>query len=237
MFSRANINNLSTSVDNTNTRQPRPLSGSNPARTTNQVQNQATNSGTQNGEINTALDNRTNTTAGADPLPAGWEKRYTLEGRLYYLDHNIRTTTWVDPRCKANDQNKSLQPQTTASLGPLPSGWEMRPTSSTRIHFIDHNTRTTTWDDPRIPPLDVAALLHKRDFRRKLIYFRSQPAMRTQPGNCQMVVGRNHIFDDSYAKIMRHTPNNLKKQLTIVFDGEDDLNLGDLSRCVAPSHA
>ena len=61
--------------------------------------------------------------------------------------------------------------------------------------------------------------------------------MRTQPGNCQIVVRRNHIFDDSDAKIMRHTPNNLKKRLMIAFDGEDDLNLGDLSRCATPPHA
>ena len=38
------------------------------------------------------------TTAGSGPLPAGWEERYTPEGRPYYVDHNTRTTTWVDPR-------------------------------------------------------------------------------------------------------------------------------------------
>lgn len=40
----------------------------------------------------------TQTTAGSGPLPAGWEERYTPEGRPYYVDHNTRTTTWVDPR-------------------------------------------------------------------------------------------------------------------------------------------
>ena len=38
------------------------------------------------------------TTAGSGALPNGWEERFTLEGRPYYVDHNTRTTTWVDPR-------------------------------------------------------------------------------------------------------------------------------------------
>ncbi|KAI0086654.1 HECT-domain-containing protein [Irpex rosettiformis] len=178
------------------------------------------------------------TTGGAGPLPSGWEERYTPEGRPYYVDHNTRTTTWVDPRRQTvirvmgpNGQNTALQPQTISQLGPLPSGWEMRLTSTARVYFVDHNTKTTTWDDPRMPStLDANVPQYKRDFRRKLIYFRSQPAMRAQPGNCQIKVRRNHIFEDSYAEIMRQTPSDLKKRLMIKFDGEDGLDYGGLSR-------
>ncbi|KAH9923973.1 ubiquitin-protein ligase [Epithele typhae] len=175
---------------------------------------------------------------GLGPLPAGWEERHTLQGRPYYVDHNTRTTTWVDPRRQTvirvmgpNGQNSALQPQTISQLGPLPSGWEMRLTSTARVYFVDHNTKTTTWDDPRLPStLDANVPQYKRDFRRKLIYFRSQPAMRNQPGNCQIKVRRNHIFEDSYAEIMRQTPNDLKKRLMIKFEGEDGLDYGGLSR-------
>ncbi|KAF8841200.1 HECT-domain-containing protein [Paxillus ammoniavirescens] len=178
------------------------------------------------------------TTAGTGNLPAGWEERYTPEGRPYYVDHNTRTTTWVDPRRQTvirvmgpNGPNSALQPQAISQLGPLPSGWEMRLTSTARVYFVDHNTKTTTWDDPRLPStLDANVPQYKRDFRRKLIYFRSQPAMRAQPGNCQIKVRRNHIFEDSYAEIMRQTPNDLKKRLMIKFDGEDGLDYGGLSR-------
>lgn len=178
------------------------------------------------------------TTAGSGTLPAGWEERYTPEGRPYYVDHNTRTTTWVDPRRQTiirvmgpNGQNNTMQPQTISQLGPLPSGWEMRLTSTARVYFVDHNTKTTTWDDPRLPStLDSNVPQYKRDFRRKLIYFRSQPAMRAQPGNCQIKIRRNHIFEDSYAEIMRQTPNDLKKRLMIKFDGEDGLDYGGLSR-------
>ncbi|KAE9406415.1 HECT-domain-containing protein [Gymnopus androsaceus JB14] len=178
------------------------------------------------------------TTAGTGSLPNGWEERFTLEGRPYYVDHNTRTTTWVDPRRQAiirvmgpNGQGSALQPQAISQLGPLPSGWEMRLTSTARVYFVDHNTKTTTWDDPRLPStLDANVPQYKRDFRRKLIYFRSQPAMRAQPGNCQIKIRRNHIFEDSYAEIMRQTPNDLKKRLMIKFDGEDGLDYGGLSR-------
>ena len=177
------------------------------------------------------------TTAGGGPLPAGWEERYTPEGRPYYVDHNTRTTTWVDPRRQTivhtNNGSRNLlqQTQPISQLGPLPSGWEMRLTSTARVYFVDHNTKTTTWDDPRLPSsLDANVPQYKRDFRRKLIYFRSQPAMRAQPGNCQIKVRRNHIFEDSYAEIMRQTPNDLKKRLMIKFDGEDGLDYGGLAR-------
>ncbi|KAF8985613.1 hypothetical protein BDQ17DRAFT_1289804 [Cyathus striatus] len=178
------------------------------------------------------------TTVGTGALPNGWEERYTPEGRPYYVDHNTRTTTWVDPRRQTvirvmgpGGTGSALQPQTISQLGPLPSGWEMRLTSTARVYFVDHNTKTTTWDDPRLPStLDANVPQYKRDFRRKLIYFRSQPAMRAQPGNCQIKIRRNHIFEDSYAEIMRQTPNDLKKRLMIKFDGEDGLDYGGLSR-------
>jgi E3 ubiquitin-protein ligase NEDD4 len=128
----------------------------------------------------------------------------------------------------------TFKSQTISQLGPLPSGWEMRLTSTARVYFVDHNTKTTTWDDPRLPSsLDANKPQYKQDFRRKLIYFRSQPAMRAQPGNCQVKVRRNHIFEDSYAEIMRQTPNDLKKRLMIKFEGEDGLDYGGLARLVS----
>lgn len=38
-------------------------------------------------------------------------------------------------------------------LGPLPDGWEANWTSEGVQYFIDHNTKTTTWNDPRVPAL------------------------------------------------------------------------------------
>jgi len=178
------------------------------------------------------------TTAGTGELPSGWEQRHTPEGRPYFVDHNTRTTTWVDPRRQQyirmygnNAGNSTIQQQPVSQLGPLPSGWEMRLTNTARVYFVDHNTKTTTWDDPRLPSsLDQNVPQYKRDFRRKLIYFRSQPAMRILSGQCHVKVRRTHIFEDSYHEIMRQSATDLKKRLMIKFDGEDGLDYGGLSR-------
>ncbi|KAG2207643.1 hypothetical protein INT46_005054 [Mucor plumbeus] len=177
------------------------------------------------------------TTAGSGPLPPGWEMRTNPEGRPYFVDHNTRTTTWVDPRRQqyintiGPGSNLQVQVQPVSQLGPLPSGWEMRLTSTGRVYFVDHNTKTTTWDDPRLPSsLDQNVPQYKRDFRRKLIYFRSQPALRPVPGQCHIKVRRDHIFEDAYAEVMRQVPADLKKRLMIKFEGEDGLDYGGLSR-------
>ena len=181
---------------------------------------------------------------GTGELPAGWEQRHTPEGRAYFVDHNTRTTTWVDPRRQqyfrmysqsTNGNNTTIQTQPVSQLGALPSGWEMRLTNTARVYFVDHNTKTTTWDDPRLPSsLDQNVPQYKRDFRRKLIYFRSQPALRILSGQCHVKVRRSHIFEDSYAEIMRATATDLKKRLMIKFDGEDGLDYGGLSRSARP---
>lgn len=184
-----------------------------------------------------AISSGVTAVTGTGELPAGWEQRHTPEGRPYFVDHNTRTTTWVDPRRNqfvrvyGANSNASTVQQLPSALGPLPSGWEMRLTNTARVYFVDHNTKTTTWDDPRLPSsLDQNVPQYKRDFRRKLIYFRSQPALRIMPGQVPVKVRRDHIFEDSYAEIMRQSPQELKKRLMVKFEGEDGLDYGGLSR-------
>ncbi|KAF9194281.1 E3 ubiquitin-protein ligase pub1 [Haplosporangium sp. Z 767] len=212
-------------------------SSSAPAATASTTANPAQ---TASGSTGVAPISLNSTTAGSGPLPAGWEQRLTPEGRPYYVDHNTRSTTWVDPRrqqyVRMSDPRSStnqvaVHQQPVSQLGALPSGWEMRLTNTARVYFVDHNTKTTTWDDPRLPSsLDQSVPQYKRDFRRKLIYFRSQPALRPVPGQCHMKVRRSHIFEDAYHEIMRQSPTDLKKRLMIKFEGEDGLDYGGLSR-------
>lgn len=189
-----------------------------------------------NGAVAAAFAATGATTSGLGELPSGWEQRFTPEGRAYFVDHNTRTTTWVDPRRQQyirtyGPTNTTIQQQPVSQLGPLPSGWEMRLTNTARVYFVDHNTKTTTWDDPRLPSsLDQNVPQYKRDFRRKVIYFRSQPALRILPGQCHIKVRRNNIFEDAYQEIMRQTPEDLKKRLMIKFDGEEGLDYGGVSR-------
>ncbi|OAX42845.1 HECT-domain-containing protein [Rhizopogon vinicolor AM-OR11-026] len=166
------------------------------------------------------------------PLPAGWEERRTPEGRPYFVDHHTRLTTWIDPRT-VQVAASAISASTTANanMGPLPSGWEMRLTSTGRVYFVDHNTRTTSWDDPRLPSnLEPNAPQYKRDYRRKVIYFYSQPAMKVREGKCEPKLRRNRVLDDSFAAVMRMTGHDLKRRLVIKFEGEDGLDYGGVSR-------
>ncbi|THV00829.1 HECT-domain-containing protein [Dendrothele bispora CBS 962.96] len=166
------------------------------------------------------------------PLPQGWEERRTAEGRPYFVDHTTRTTTWIDPR-RNNTQTVATPSAANinATLGPLPSGWEMRLTSTNRVYFVDHNTKTTTWDDPRLPgQVDDNAPQYKRDYRRKVVYFRSQPKMKVLNGKCDIKVRRSQIMEDSYSAIMAHSGEDLKRRLMVSFDGEDALDYGGVGR-------
>nr|XP_057932336.1 NEDD4-like E3 ubiquitin-protein ligase WWP2 isoform X2 [Doryrhamphus excisus] len=118
------------------------------------------------------VDHNTKTTTWERPLPPGWEKRLDQRGRFYYVDHNTRTTTWQRPTAESvrnyqqwQSQRSQLQgamhqfsqrflyqpsgaPVENDPLGPLPPGWEKRQDNG-RMYFVNHNTRTTQWDDPR----------------------------------------------------------------------------------------
>ncbi|XP_011795927.1 PREDICTED: E3 ubiquitin-protein ligase NEDD4 isoform X2 [Colobus angolensis palliatus] len=105
-------------------------------------------------------------------LPPGWEEKQDERGRSYYVDHNSRTTTWTKPTVQATVETSQLTssqssagPQSQASSsdssqqvtqpseieqGFLPKGWEVRHAPNGRPFFIDHNTKTTTWEDPRL---------------------------------------------------------------------------------------
>ncbi|GAA6023843.1 hypothetical protein JCM8202_003652 [Rhodotorula sphaerocarpa] len=117
-------------------------------------------------------------------------------------------------------------------LGTLPSGWERRQSPSGRTYFVDHNTKTTTWDDPRLPSLNSESDQTKRDFRRKLVYFRSQAPLRPLPGNggCRLIVRRTSLFEGAFAEVMKLSPNQLKKRLMISFEGEEGVDFGGVSR-------
>ncbi|CAO0794159.1 unnamed protein product [Mucor circinelloides] len=228
---RSSANNSTTSLPETNRQSQSHVAAATAASSAATTPSASNNSGGVVGVQNNM------TTAGSGPLPPGWEMRTNPEGRPYFVDHNTRTTTWVDPRRQqyintiGPGSNLQVQVQPVSQLGPLPSGWEMRLTSTGRVYFVDHNTKTTTWDDPRLPSsLDQNVPQYKRDFRRKLIYFRSQPALRPVPGQCHIKVRRDHIFEDAYAEVMRQVPADLKKRLMIKFEGEDGLDYGGLSR-------
>uniref|UniRef100_A0A8C7V9H8 Membrane-associated guanylate kinase, WW and PDZ domain-containing protein 2-like n=1 Tax=Oncorhynchus mykiss TaxID=8022 RepID=A0A8C7V9H8_ONCMY len=53
------------------------------------------------------------------PLPENWEMAYTEKGEVYFIDHNTKTTSWLDPRLA-----KKAKPPEECKEDELPYGWE-----------------------------------------------------------------------------------------------------------------
>ena len=94
------------------------------------------------------------------PLPDGWEKRVEPNGRVYFVNHKNRTTQWEDPRTQGQMQvgmivimrmmrMMRMMVMMVMQEEPLPTGWEMRHTEDGVKYFVDHNSRSTTFSDPR----------------------------------------------------------------------------------------
>lgn len=60
-------------------------------------------------------------------------------GRMFFIDHNEKKTSWIDPRTGRASPMPSQTRPPEDDLGPLPEGWEERVHVDGRIFFIDHS--------------------------------------------------------------------------------------------------
>lgn len=81
------------------------------------------------------------------PLPENWDKvpvRVAGGLRHFYVDHNTKSTTWIDPRTLNIRKHNILD----VEKGELPYGWEETVDDNEESYFIDH----TTQRNYRMPP-------------------------------------------------------------------------------------
>jgi E3 ubiquitin-protein ligase NEDD4 len=67
----------------------------------------ATTSGTRSGYV--FPDGGSSTADSLGPLPQGWERRVDQLGRIYYVDHSTRSTTWTRPSTLPKNERRSDQ--------------------------------------------------------------------------------------------------------------------------------
>lgn len=179
----------------------------------------------------------------ADGLPTNWSMQVAPNGRVFFIDHATKSTTWVDPRTSKPSPvpNKGKTPvnkpkySSMDDLGPLPDSWEERVHTDGRIFFIDHSTRTTQWEDPRLsnPMIAGPAVPYSRDYKRKYEYLQTKLVRPTSnvPNKLEIKVSRANVFEDSYRVLHSVTRIDLlKTKLWIEFDGEEVLDYGGASR-------
>ncbi|XP_016986054.1 E3 ubiquitin-protein ligase Nedd-4 isoform X13 [Drosophila rhopaloa] len=169
-----------------------------------------------------------------EPLPPRWSMQVAPNGRTFFIDHASRRTTWIDPR---NGRASPMPNQTRRvedDLGPLPEGWEERVHTDGREFYIDHNTRTTQWEDPRLSNPNIAgqAVPYSRDYKQKYEYFKSHIRKPTNvPNKFEIRIRRTSILEDSYRIISSVTKTDLlKTKLWVEFEGETGLDYGGLAR-------
>ncbi|XP_066456160.1 membrane-associated guanylate kinase, WW and PDZ domain-containing protein 3 isoform X3 [Eleutherodactylus coqui] len=96
-------------------------------------------------QTNSTMDFRNYLTQGenVEPLPKNWEMAYTDAGMIYFIDHNTKTTTWLDPRlCK-----KAKAPE-DCDDGELPYGWEKIEDPQYGTYYVDHINQKTQFENP-----------------------------------------------------------------------------------------
>ncbi|XP_044747979.1 protein kibra [Coccinella septempunctata] len=83
---------------------------------------------------------------GEIPLPEGWDYGQDYDGKIYFIDHISKKTTWIDPR------DRFTKPQTFADCrgNELPLGWEEAYDKQIGQYYINHMTQSTQLEDPRL---------------------------------------------------------------------------------------
>ncbi|XP_043297893.1 membrane-associated guanylate kinase, WW and PDZ domain-containing protein 1 isoform X11 [Cervus elaphus] len=91
------------------------------------------------------------------PLPENWEMAYTENGEVYFIDHNTKTTSWLDPRClnkqqkpleECEDDEEGIHTEELDSELELPAGWEKIEDPVYGIYYVDHINRKTQYENP-----------------------------------------------------------------------------------------
>ncbi|XP_042195477.1 membrane-associated guanylate kinase, WW and PDZ domain-containing protein 1b isoform X5 [Callorhinchus milii] len=93
-----------------------------------------------------------------DPLPENWEMAFTENGEVYFIDHNTKTTSWIDPRCLSKqpkpleecEDDEGVHTEELDSEIELPSGWEKIDDPVYGIYYVDHINRKTQYENPVI---------------------------------------------------------------------------------------
>ncbi|XP_065139162.1 pleckstrin homology domain-containing family A member 7 isoform X9 [Paramisgurnus dabryanus] len=111
-----------------------------------------------------------------DTLPENWSYGICKDGRVFFIDDDTSTTTWLHPR--------TGEPVNSGHMirSDLPKGWEEGFTKEGMCFFIDHNQRTTTFRHPvtgQISSENTEISLQDQTDRRML----KQPETTTRPSS------------------------------------------------------
>ncbi|KAK6061658.1 WW domain protein, partial [Cooperia oncophora] len=162
--------------------------------------------------------------------------------------HESVPSSLFDPRGKSHsldpmivgmhDPGSQLGDKMSA-LGPLPPNWEMKLDELGNRYFVDHNTQTTTWYDPRIPEHMQEEGIRQRHAcqqqqqqqqqfhqhnvmqqqQQQQTYFSSQPQLMHQPPHAYAQMQPNQDFNSStYQRVQE-----LENERSVMLEKQEQL--------------
>ncbi|XP_039176731.1 membrane-associated guanylate kinase, WW and PDZ domain-containing protein 2-like, partial [Crotalus tigris] len=142
-------------------------------------------------------------------LPDNWEMAYTEKGEVYFIDHNTKTTSWLDPRlakkakppeeCRENDlnlmgwiqrfpsSNGGRFPLTKEENEELPYGWEKIDDPIYGTYYVDHINRRTQFENP---VLEAKRKLQQRTMPNAELGIKAMPAQSFRVDNASSTLPR-----------------------------------------------
>lgn len=107
-------------------------------------------------------------------LPPGWEMAFdSATSRYFYVDHNTKTTTWLNP------MNRWTQPKSPSECygEQLPYGWERLKDPLVGVYYANHLERRNQWSNP------VTEWQHKMSLLSQHHYSNSNHVIALQQNN------------------------------------------------------
>lgn len=185
----------------------------------------------QQQQPNSSNNNRTITPIGSDSKITSPSRKLTLTNDNNPTDHQPSTSTTAT---NSAPQQSTQRSNMTQIEEPLPHGWEIRFDTYGRKYYVDHNTKSTTWQRPT--PLPHGWEMRK-DNKGRIYYVdhntrtttwqrptpehvRNYQHWQAQQGSVMQQCGQRFLYDQSNASSWNMTNGNANGQVAV--ESQDD---------------
>lgn len=156
-------------------------------------------------------------------LPPGWEQAKTQDGRIYYINHNTRTTTWEDPRITAMQESLFQQQSSVETLFNTGSQTLISPTISSPTPTNANQDWAVQEQTVRLYNLQLEReRLRKRQQEIKS-HMGEDPFLSGLTDHSRQESGDSGLSESSISQSMPHTPDFLSS----IDDSMDGLSMTD----------
>ncbi|KAF4023570.1 hypothetical protein G4228_015547 [Cervus hanglu yarkandensis] len=180
------------------------------------------------------------------PLPPGWERRVDNMGRIYYVDHFTRTTTWQRPTLESVRNYEQWQLQRSQLQGAMQQFnqrfiyGDRKLVVLNRMYFGIMSSLVDQLNEKPLPEgwemrFTVDGIPYFVDHnRRTTTYIDPRTGKSALDNGPQIAYVRDFKAKVQYfrfwCQIMSFSPQDLRRRLWVIFPGEEGLDYGGVAR-------